>query len=136
MMTPDKDYAQLVSENIFMYKPGRSGGDAEIWGSGEILREYGVKPSSITDLLGLMGDSSDNIPGAPGIGPKTARKLIEEFGDIETLLDNCGKLSGKQKEAIEQNKDQIILSKKLATIERNVPVEFHEEVIPPLASGY
>jgi DNA polymerase I len=127
MMTPDKDYAQLVTENIFMYKPGRSGGDAEIWGPAEIVREYGVKPSSITDLLGLMGDSSDNIPGAPGIGPKTARKLIGEFGDIETLLGSTEKLQGKQKEAIEQNKEQVILSKKLATIERDVPVVFHEE---------
>lgn len=127
MMTPDKDYAQLVSENIFMYKPGRSGGDPEILGANDILRDYGVKPSSITDLLGLMGDSSDNIPGARGIGPKTARKLIEEFGNIETLLNATEKLSGKQKEAIEQNRELILLSKKLATIERNVPVAFHEE---------
>lgn len=127
MMTPDKDYAQLVKENVFMYKPARSGNDAEVWGPSEIVREYGVKPSSVTDLLGLMGDSSDNIPGAPGIGPKTARKLIEEFGDIENLIENTGKLQGKQKEAIEQNKEQILLSKKLATIETDVPVEFHEE---------
>jgi DNA polymerase I len=127
MMTPDKDYAQLVTENILMYKPARNGNEAEIWGPQEIFREYGVRPSSITDYLGLMGDSSDNIPGAPGIGPKTARKLIEEFGDIENLIGNIGKLQGKQKEAIEQNIEQVLLSKKLATIEKNVPVEFHEE---------
>jgi DNA polymerase I len=127
MMTPDKDYAQLVTDKILMYKPARSGGDAETLGPDEIVREYGVRPSSIVDLLGLMGDSSDNIPGAPGIGPKTARKLIEEFGDIENLLLNTEKLQGKQKEAIEQNREQVMLSKKLATIETNVPVEFHEE---------
>jgi DNA polymerase I len=127
MMTPDKDYAQLVTDKILMYKPGRSGNEAETWGPDEIVREYGVKPSSIIDLLGLMGDASDNIPGAPGIGPKTARKLIEEYGDIENLLRNTEKLQGKQKEAIEQNREQVLLSKKLATIEINVPVEFHEE---------
>ncbi|HPT12135.1 MAG TPA: DNA polymerase I [Bacteroidales bacterium] len=127
MMTPDKDYAQLVTDTILMYKPGRSGNEAETWGPDDIVREYGVKPSSIIDLLGLMGDTSDNIPGAPGIGPKTARKLIEEFGDIENLLRNTEKLQGKQKEAIEQNREQVLLSKKLATIEINVPVEFHEE---------
>ena len=127
MMTPDKDFAQLVTDKVLMYRPGRSGGEAEIWGKEEIVREYGVRPESITDLLGLMGDASDNIPGAPGIGPKTARKLIEEFGDIERLLGNTSKLTGKQKEAIEQNRDQIILSKRLATIEQNVPVEYRHE---------
>lgn len=128
MMTPDKDFAQLVTENVMMYRPGRSGGEAEIWGPEEIVREYGVKPESIIDLLGLMGDASDNIPGAPGIGPKTARKLISEFGGIDSLLENSSKLSGRQKEAVEENREQILLSKRLATIEQNVPVEFrHEE---------
>jgi DNA polymerase-1 len=127
MMTPDKDFAQLVTENVLMYRPGRSGGEAEIWGPEEIVREYGVKPESIIDLLGLMGDTSDNIPGAPGIGPKTARKLISEFGGIENLLGNTSKLSGKQKEAVEENREQILLSKRLATIEQNVPVEFRHE---------
>src|SRR5512133_557826 len=127
MMTPDKDFAQLVTENVMMYRPGRSGGEAEIWGPDEIVREYGVRPESIIDLLGLMGDASDNIPGAPGIGPKTARKLISEFGGIESLLENTSKLSGKQKEAVEENREQILLSKRLATIEQNVPVEFRHE---------
>ncbi|HUW92870.1 MAG TPA: DNA polymerase I [Bacteroidales bacterium] len=128
MMTPDKDFAQLVTEKVMMYRPGRSGGEAEIWGPTEIVREYGVKPESIIDLLGLMGDTSDNIPGAPGIGPITARKLITEFGGIESLLESTSRLSGKQKEAVEENRDQILLSKRLATIEQNVPVEFRHEL--------
>lgn len=127
MMTPDKDFAQLVTGNVRMYRPGRSGGDAEIWGRDEIIREYGVVPEHITDLLGLMGDSSDNIPGAPGIGPKTACKLINEFGSIETLLSRIEELPGRQKEILEQNSDQVLLSKKLATIQQDVPVEFHHE---------
>lgn len=128
MMTPDKDFAQLVTDRIVMYRPGRGGGEAEIWGEKEIMREYGVAPGNITDLLGLMGDSSDNIPGAPGIGPKTACKLISEHGSIETLLDRTSELSGRHKDILEQNRDQILLSKRLATIEQDVPVEFrHEE---------
>lgn len=124
MMTPDKDFAQLVTGKVKMYRPGRGGGEAEIWGEDEILREYGVAPSNITDLLGLMGDSSDNIPGAPGIGPKTACRLIKEHGDIESLLGKTSELSGRQKDILEQNREQILLSKRLATIEQNVPVEF------------
>lgn len=127
MMTPDKDFAQLVTDNVVMYRPGRSGGDAEIWGREEIIREYGVPPVHITDLLGLMGDASDNIPGAPGIGPKTARKLIGDYGSIESLLDNSSALQGRQKDIIEQNREQILLSKRLATIEQNVPVDFRHE---------
>jgi len=127
MMTPDKDFAQLVTDRVRMYRPGRSGGEAEIWGENEIIREYGVPPGHITDLLGLMGDSSDNIPGAPGIGPKTARKLISEYGAIETLLGMTSELQGRQKDILEQNKEQILLSKRLATIEQNVPVEFRHE---------
>jgi DNA polymerase-1 len=128
MMTPDKDFAQLVTDSIMMYRPGRGGGEAEIWGRAEIEREYGVPPAHITDLLGLMGDTSDNIPGAPGIGPKTACKLITEHGDIETLLGRTSELSGRQKDILEQNREQILLSKRLATIEQDVPVEFrHEE---------
>jgi DNA polymerase-1 len=128
MMTPDKDFAQLVTGRVKMYRPGRGGGEAEIWGEEEIMREYGVAPSNITDLLGLMGDSSDNIPGAPGIGPKTACKLISEYGDIESLLGRTSELSGRQKDILEQNIEQILLSKRLATIEQNVPLEFrHEE---------
>ncbi len=129
MMTPDKDFAQLVTDKVVMYRPGRSGGDAEIWGREEIVREYGVPPEHITDLLGLMGDTSDNIPGAPGIGPKTACKLISEHGTVETLLDNTSSLQGRQKDIIEQNREQILLSKRLATIEQDVPVEFrHAEL--------
>ncbi len=124
MMTPDKDFAQLVTDRVVMYRPGRGGGEAEIWGEKEIIREYGVAPGNITDLLGLMGDSSDNIPGAPGIGPKTACKLISEHGSIETLLGKTSELAGRQKEILEQNREQILLSKRLATIEQNVPVEF------------
>ena len=124
MMTPDKDFAQLVTDNVVMYRPGRSGGEAEIWGREEIVREYGVPPEHITDLLGLMGDTSDNIPGAPGIGPKTACKLITEHGAVESLLENTSALQGRQKDIIEQNREQILLSKRLATIEQDVPVEF------------
>jgi len=129
MMTPDKDFAQLVTDKVLMYRPGRSGGDAEIWGKNEIVREYGVTPDHITDLLGLMGDTSDNIPGAPGIGPKTACKLIGEHGDIETLLQKTSDLSGRQKDILEQNREQILLSKRLATIEQDVPVEFRHEML-------
>ena len=129
MMTPDKDFAQLVTDRVVMYRPGRSGGEAEIWGRKEIVREYGVSPENITDLLGLMGDTSDNIPGAPGIGPKTACKLIGEHGSIESLLGNTPAIQGRQREIIEQNREQILLSKRLATIEQNVPVEFrHAEL--------
>lgn len=129
MMTPDKDFAQLVTDRVVMYRPGRGGGVAEIWGVKEIIREYGVAPGNITDLLGLMGDSSDNIPGAPGIGPKTACKLISEHGSIETLLEHTAEISGRQKDILEQNREQILLSKRLATIEQNVPVKFrHEEL--------
>lgn len=124
MMTPDKDFAQLVTGRVKMYRPGRGGGEAEIWGEEEIMREYGVAPSNITDLLGLMGDSSDNIPGAPGIGPKTACKLISEHGGIESLLSRTSELSGRQKDILEQNSEQILLSKRLATIEQDVPLEF------------
>jgi len=129
MMTPDKDFAQLVTDRVVMYRPGRGGGEAEIWGVKEIIREYGVAPGNITDLLGLMGDSSDNIPGAPGIGPKTACKLISEHGSIETLLERTAEISGRQKDILEQNRELILLSKRLATIEQDVPVEFrHEEL--------
>jgi DNA polymerase-1 len=128
MMTPDKDFAQLVTDKVLMYRPGRGGGDAEIWGKNDIIREYGVAPDHITDLLGLMGDTSDNIPGAPGIGPKTACKLIGEHGDIETLLQKTSGLSGRQKDILEQNREQILLSKRLATIEQYVPVEFRHEL--------
>ena len=98
MMTPDKDYAQLVSDNIFMFKPGRSGGDAEVWGLDEVKENFGIDaPEQVIDILGLMGDSADNIPGCPGVGPKSAQKLISEFGSIDGIYQNIDKLKGKQK---------------------------------------
>jgi DNA polymerase-1 len=128
MMTPDKDFAQLVSETVFMYKPSRGGAGAEIWGINEIKKEFCVeRPEQVIDVLALMGDTADNIPGAPGIGPKGAMKLISEFGSVEELFRNTEKLKGKQKEIIENNKEQILFAKKLVTIELNVPVELNEK---------
>ena len=128
MMTPDKDFAQLVSDRIFMYKPSRAGNESVIWGIEDVKREFNVKsPEQVIDILGLMGDTSDNIPGAPGVGPKTAMKLISEFGSIEELLKNTDKLQGRIKEILEKHKEQVLLSKKLVTINTNTPVEFDEE---------
>ncbi|MBA4323388.1 MAG: DNA polymerase I, partial [Odoribacter sp.] len=128
MMTPDKDFAQLVSDNVFMFKPSRSGNESILWGVEDIKREFCVeRPEQVIDILGLMGDTADNIPGAPGIGPKTAMKLISEFGSIEEVLKNTDKLKGKVKEIIENNKEQIEFSKKLVTIEQYVPVELNEQ---------
>lgn len=130
MMTPDKDYAQLVSDNIFMLKPSRSGNESLLWGVEDIQQEFGVNhPEQVIDILALMGDSADNIPGAPGVGPKTAMKLISEYGSIEDLFKNTDKLKGKLKEIIENNRAQIEMSKKLATIEQNVPVELNETAL-------
>ncbi|HUV01693.1 MAG TPA: DNA polymerase I [Bacteroidales bacterium] len=128
MMTPDKDFAQLVSDNVIMFKPSRGGNESVRWGVDEVKREFSVqKPEQVIDILALMGDTSDNIPGAPGVGPKTAMKLISEYGSIEELFRNSDKLKGKLKEIIENNREQIEMSKKLATIELNVPVVFKEE---------
>lgn len=130
MMTSDKDYCQLVDKNIFLYKPSRSGSGVEIWGIPEVQRQFEVQsPLQVIDVLGLWGDTSDNIPGAPGIGEKTAKKLIKEFGSIETLLQQTDKLSGKIKENIIIYKDQILLSKKLVTIDTSVPLHINEDVI-------
>ncbi len=127
MMTPDKDFAQLVSGNVFMLKPSRSGNESILWGVDDIKREFCVqRPEQVIDVLALMGDTADNIPGAPGVGPKTAMKLISEFGSIEELFRNTDKLKGKLKEIIENNREQIEFSKKLVTIEQNVPVELNE----------
>ena len=124
MMTPDKDYAQLVEENIFVYKPGRSGGEKEIWDIEAVKKKFGIENTlQVIDILALWGDSSDNVPGAPGIGEKTAKKLIAEFGSVEKLLNSTDKLKGKQKENLENFREQVELSKKLVTIELNVPVE-------------
>lgn len=128
MMTPDKDFAQLVTDRIFMLKPSRSGDESVKWGVEEIKREFLVHdPRQVIDILALMGDTADNIPGAPGVGPKTAMKLIAEFGSVEELFKNTEKLKGKLKEIIENNKEQIRLSKKLATIELNVPVDLRDD---------
>jgi len=128
MMTPDKDYTQLVSENIFMYKPRKGGGEAEIIGVEEVMAKFEVKhPEQVIDILALWGDSSDNVPGAPGIGEKTAKKLVSEFGTLESIFENSDRLKGKQKESIENNIDQIKLSKELVTIDLDVPVEFSED---------
>ncbi|MCX6333951.1 MAG: DNA polymerase I [Bacteroidia bacterium] len=128
MMTPDKDFAQLVSDNIFMFKPSRSGNESVKWGVEDIKREFSVNdPKQIIDILALMGDASDNIPGAPGVGPKTAVKLISEYGSVEELFKHTDKLKGKLKEIIENNREKIELSKKLATIDINVPVILNEK---------
>ena len=124
MVTPDKDFAQLLSKQTFMWKPGRKGNDHDIIGLEQLPEIWGVaEPHQIIDLLGLMGDASDNIPGIPGIGPKTAQKLIEEFGSIENLIANAAKLKGRQKELVESHSDQALLSKELATIIIDVPVD-------------
>jgi DNA polymerase-1 len=124
MMTPDKDYAQLVAENILMYKPSRSGNAAEIIGIKEVNEKFGIdEPTKVIDILALWGDTSDNVPGVPGIGEKTAAKLIEKFGSIDNIYNNVNKLVGKQKESIEQNKEQLYLSRKLVTIDISVPLD-------------
>ncbi len=127
MVTPDKDFAQLVSENIFMYKPARMGNDIEIWGIPEVLKRFDIeRPEQVIDFLGMMGDAADNIPGLPGVGEVTAKKLLKEFGSMENLLANTDKLKGALKDKIEANKDKGILSKKLATILLDCPVQFNE----------
>ncbi len=128
MMTPDKDFAQLVEKGIYMYKPRRSGNDNEILGTEEIKRIFEIDhPSQVIEILALWGDASDNIPGAPGIGEKTAKKLISQYGSVENLLANTNDLKGKQKENLEAYTEQILLSKKLATIDIHVPVNIHIE---------
>ena len=127
MVTPDKDFAQLVSENIFMYKPARMGNGIEIWGIPEVLEKFEIeRPDQVIDFLGMMGDAADNIPGLPGVGEVTAKKLLKEFGTMENLLANTDKLKGKMKENIEANKEKGILSKTLATILLDCPVVFDE----------
>lgn len=125
MVTPDKDFAQLVSENIFMYKPARMGNDIEIWGIPEVLEKFEIeRPDQVIDFLGMMGDAADNIPGLPGVGEKTAKKFLAEFGTLENLLANTHQLKGAMKEKIEANKELGLLSKKLATILLDCPVTF------------
>ena len=128
MMTPDKDYAQLVSENVLMFKPAKSGGVAEVWGQKEVKENFGIEdPEQVIDILGLMGDSADNIPGCPGIGPKTAEKLIREFGSIDGIYQNIDKLKGKQKQNLVEFEEQVRLSRKLAVIIQDVPIDFDKE---------
>ncbi len=128
MVTPDKDFAQLVSENIFMYKPARMGNGIEIWGIPEVLERFEIeRPEQVIDFLGMMGDAADNIPGLPGVGEITAKKLLKEFGSMENLLANTDKLKGAMKDKIEANAELGLLSKKLATIILDCCVEFNEE---------
>ena len=125
MVTPDKDYGQLVSDNILLYKPGRVGNEIEIWGPKEVCERWGIKRvDQVIDMLGLMGDSVDNIPGLPGIGEKTAAKLLDEFDTIENLLANSDKLKGKQQEIVRTHGEKATLSKWLATIDLNAPIQF------------
>ena len=128
MMTPDKDYAQLVSDHVFMYKPKKMGADVEVLGITEVKESFHVEhPRQVIDILGLMGDSADNIPGCPGIGPKTAMSLIEKFGSIDGVYQNIDSLKGKQKERLIENEEQVRLSRKLAAIYLEVPIEFKPE---------
>jgi len=128
MMTPDKDYGQLVDENTFIYKPARLGNGAEILGVKEICEKWQIKNvAQLIDILGLMGDTADNIPGIPGVGEKTAIQLIKDFDSIDNLYLNTDKLKGKLKEKVELNKDKALMSKSLATIVLDIPIELHDE---------
>lgn len=130
MMTPDKDYGQLVSENIFMFKPGRGGNPPEIMGVKEVCEKFEVEnPMQVIDILGLWGDASDNIPGIPGIGEKTAKTLIQKYGSLEAILENAHELKGKQQENVINFADQGRVSKMLATIITDLEVEFDEEAL-------
>ncbi|MFA8449109.1 MAG: DNA polymerase I [Bacteroidales bacterium] len=130
MMTPDKDYGQLVTSKVKMYKPARMGNGAEVLGVEEICAKYDLKePKQLIDILGLMGDAADNIPGVPGVGEKTAIKLLKEFDSVENLLENTDKLKGKLKEKVEENAKQALMSKELATIIMDVPIGFDEEAL-------
>ena len=123
MMTPDKDYAQLITDKIFMYRPSRSGKGVEIWGPKEVYEKFDVVDvKQVIDYLGMMGDASDNIPGIPGVGDKTARKLLQAYGSMEGLYENVHELKGKMKEKVIANKEQAFLSRHLATICLDVPV--------------
>ncbi|MEW2920203.1 DNA polymerase I [Muricauda sp. ANG21] len=128
MVTPDKDFGQLVSENIFMYRPARMGNGIEIWGIPEVQKRFGVKrPEQVIDYLGMMGDASDNIPGLPGVGDKTAKKFLEQFDSLEGLLSNTDQLKGKMKEKVEENAELGRLSRQLAEIKTDCDVKFHAE---------
>lgn len=128
MMTPDKDFGQLVTDQIRMFRPGRGGNPAEVWGPQEIREKFDVaEPLQVIDLLGMMGDSADNIPGIPGVGAKTASKLIHEYGSLEGVIENSAKLKGKLRERVEENQSLARLSKELATICLDIPMEYDWE---------
>ncbi|MDR1682611.1 MAG: DNA polymerase I, partial [Candidatus Symbiothrix sp.] len=128
MMTPDKDYAQLVDENVFIYKPKYGSSEFDILDIEGVKKKFGLQnPLQIIDFLGLMGDKSDNIPGCPGVGEVTAQKLIAEFGSIENLLENTVQLKGSLKTKIEENREMIVFSKFLATIKTDVPINFNPD---------
>ncbi len=128
MMTPDKDFGQLVSDNIFMYKPGRAGKPAEVWGPKEICEKFNLQiPEQYIDILAMMGDAVDNIPGVPGVGEKTAMKLIGQYGSLDGIYENADEIKGKLGEKIRDNKESAYISQKLATIILDVPVKFEPE---------
>ncbi len=128
MMTPDKDYSQLVEEHVYLYKPAFMGNDVEVLGVKEVLKKWEIKEiNQVVDILGLQGDAVDNIPGIPGVGAKTAVKLIEEFGTIETVIKNADSLKGKLKDKVKEFANQALLSKELATINIHVPIEFNQD---------
>ena len=130
MMTPDKDFAQLVSENILLYRPGNKWKPTETWGVQEVLNRFEIKDvSQVIDFLGMMGDTVDNIPGLPGVGEKTAKKLLAEYGNMENLLENAHLVKGKLGEKIQAHKEQGILSKRLATILLDAPIEIDESAL-------
>lgn len=123
MVTPDKDFAQLVSPSTFLLKPGRKGGEAEVWKLPEVLADWGVeRTEQVCDVLGLWGDASDNIPGVPGIGRKTAGKLILQYGSVENLLKHLGELKGKMRQTLEEHREAALLAKRLVTIDRKAPI--------------
>jgi DNA polymerase I len=128
MVTPDKDYGQLVDDNVHIYKPGYQGSDPEVLGVKEVCEKWNIKNvAQVIDILGLMGDAVDNIPGIPGVGEKTAAKLLAEYGSLESILSNADNIKGALGEKIRKGRELAVMSKKLATIITNVPVEFHEE---------
>ena len=130
MMTPDKDYGQLVSDNVFIYRPKYGDKEFEVMGVERVKEKFGIeRTEQVIDLLGLMGDASDNIPGCPGVGEKTAQKLIAEFGSIDSLLANTDKLKGALKTKVEENREKILFSKFLATIKTDVPIELDMEAL-------
>ena len=132
MMTPDKDYGQLVSDCVFMYRPKYGDKEFEVMGVEEVKAKFSIaSPLQVIDMLGLMGDSADNIPGCPGVGEKTAQKLIAEFGSIENLLEHTDQLKGALRNKVETNREQITFSKFLATIKTDVPIKLDLNALSP-----